>query len=157
MTVRRKQSEVIEMPPGETAQALKALLNRGQADYDYLLTFTAPDEREFKAVIRPHLRFLLSTPLQIRLEPAGSKTQVVVEAQSQWFLFGDISDFYGGYLRDLFDSLRNGGMMPEDRQAERKKQNQAKIQKSMAFGSMLGAVGALTAWLVLELMRTWGK
>jgi hypothetical protein len=85
---------------------VRSVLVAGQADYRYENTIEKEEGREINTVIRPDQAWMLSTKLHIHLDAVESKTKVVIEMKSQWFLFGDVADYYGGYIRDLFGSIR---------------------------------------------------
>jgi hypothetical protein len=108
MTVQRKQTELIDAALPEVLRTVRSVLATGKPSYRYEDTIESEEGREIATIIRPHQAMMLSTKLRIRLYAFEAKTKVVIETKSQWFLFGDIADYYGGYIRDLFESLRSG-------------------------------------------------
>ncbi len=106
VTVRRKHSNEFLRPSAEVATALRAVLREGQVDYSYSDTVEADDALHFRTVITPKNVFLLTTRLMITLEATESGTNVFVQTESQGFLFGDIFNFYGGYIKDMLWSIR---------------------------------------------------
>ena len=108
MTVERKQTEMIDAALPDVLNTVRSVLTNGKAAYRYENTIESEEGRVIDTVIRPHQSWLLSTKLCIHLYAFDTKTKVVIETKSQWFLFGDIADYYGGYIRDLFESIRLG-------------------------------------------------
>ncbi len=110
MTVKREQTELFDISAQEVMEIIRAILIRGQADYKYENTVESGEAPTFKTIIKPSRPLLLSTKMQIQIDGMDSKTKVVVETKSQWFIFGDIADFYGGYIRDVFGSIHSEKM-----------------------------------------------
>ena len=44
--------------------------------------------------------------MTVEILPVPTGTQVVAKTKSQWFIFGDVFDYYNGYLRDFFSDVR---------------------------------------------------
>lgn len=108
MTVIREKSEEFESTSRTVVEALEHILRVGQGRYEYQRTEFENGSTRFKTVVTPK-RWppLLSTQMIISIESLEpSVTVVSVRTQSQWYIFGDIADFYGGYIRDVFESLQ---------------------------------------------------
>jgi hypothetical protein len=108
MTVQRKQTEIIDAALPDVLKTVRSALVNGKSSYRYEDKVESEGGREIDTVIRPHQAGMLSTKLRIRLYAFETKTKVVIETKSQWYLFGDVADYYGGYIRDLFESIRLG-------------------------------------------------
>src|SRR5262245_49412977 len=107
MSVTRERSEIVDAECEKVADAVRSALAQRQASYSYQQTSETAGCREFSAVITPNSWLLLSTRLGIHLQPHGSKTKLMAQTRSQWFIVGDIADFYGGYLRDILASVHS--------------------------------------------------
>jgi hypothetical protein len=108
----------------EVAEAVRSVLADGQATYTYQEVVEADDGSTFHTVITPLAwPLILSTRMIITLYPDGSETEVLVATRSQWFILGDIFDFYGGYIRDMLSAIsRNLGAAQPRRPGSRCRQ-----------------------------------
>jgi hypothetical protein len=106
MTVKREQTELFDAPLSRVAQAVRTVLERGQANYRYRETAIIGDGMKIETKIVPlHPRFL-STKMVIELNSEGSHGRISIQTHSQWYIMGDIFDMYRGYIRDLLWSVR---------------------------------------------------
>jgi hypothetical protein len=44
--------------------------------------------------------------MTIELQPSPTGTQVVAKTASQWFIAGDVFNYYNRYLRDFFRDVK---------------------------------------------------
>lgn len=151
MTVKREQSRTFNASPTEVAPALRAVLAAGQGSYRYFGNEESEGGRSFQTVIQHSQPGILSTKLRVWIEPLGSQSRVTVSTRSQWFLLGDINDFYGDYIRDLFNSigsrLRNEAEGPDVEKA-RQERIDLKLRKARGFGRSIGFWGGLLTGLL---------
>jgi hypothetical protein len=119
MTVKREKSEIYDDPLPEVLKTTRAILARGQTGWRYEDTVESEGGRVIDTVRKTSRGGVLSTRMQIRIHAFESKTKVVVETTSPWFVFGDAADFYGDYIQDLLGSIGSGigqeigGMAPQ--------------------------------------------
>ena len=59
----------------------------------------------FTTSIRPSL-LMLPTKMVVTIEQTAQGTQVDAKTQSQWFILGDVFDYYNKYISDFFEALR---------------------------------------------------
>ena len=62
-------------------------------------------DKAFVTNVKPSW-WLLGTEMTIELRPTPTGTQVVAQTKSQPFIFGDVFDYYNGYLCDLFRDVK---------------------------------------------------
>jgi len=106
MTVKRQQKEEFHTPVELVINATQAVLAEGGSSYRYDKPVFDRDNKCFKAVIMPSLwPLLLSTKISITVIPEKTATAVIVETCSQWFILGDISNFYNRYVADFLSAL----------------------------------------------------
>ena len=106
MTVIREQSEAFHAPPTKVVEAIRSALAEGHANYRYHKTVEADDHLVFNTVVRPSCWLISPTKMIISLQPADSETKVIVQTRSQWFVRGDVFNFYGRYLRNILEAIR---------------------------------------------------
>ena len=102
MTVRRHSDDCFDAVPAVVAKAVRTVLARRPP---YAKVNEAEKDRIFKTNVKPSW-WLLGTELIIELQPSSGGTQVRVDTKSQWFIMGDVLDYYNGYIRDLLRDLR---------------------------------------------------
>ena len=84
------------------ANTLAAILNEGQSAYQYRDSQFSESGMSIATVVRPNWWLLLSTAMYIDIESREANLSVVtVRTKSQWFILGDIFNFYRGYLNDV--------------------------------------------------------
>jgi len=155
MTVKREQMELFDISAQEVMKIIRAILMRGQADYKYENTVESGEALTFKTIIKPSRPLLLSTKMQIQIEGMDSKTKVVVETKSQWFIFGDIADFYGGYIRDIFGSIHSEKMVQQSIQTRPNNDTNYKV-RIIIFAICLGVIVGLVNLFLFYLLG-WRK
>ena len=108
MTVERQDSAQFGASREQLFGSILRVLKSGQRTYRYVDTEIDKDSGNVHTRVKPNWwPILLSTRLDIRVEGDDTASSVVVRTRSQWFLIGDIFDFYGGYIRDMLSSLRS--------------------------------------------------
>ena len=108
MTVKRELAESFNIPSADISESILNILKGKQPSYKYVNT-SEVKENYFKTTIEPNIwPLLLSTKFEVQIIPDGSQSKVVAKTISQPYLFGgDVFDFYNGYIRDFFSTLRN--------------------------------------------------
>lgn len=107
MTVQRVSSERFNSSADLVADALADILAQGQPTYQYRGPEFTDSKMKVTAIIRPNSFWLLSTRLYVDIESQNSiQTLVTTRTKSQWFIMGDIFNYYNSYLEDLLNSLR---------------------------------------------------
>ena len=108
MTVKRELAESFNIPSADISESILNILKGKQPSYKYVNT-SEVKENYFKTTIKPNIwPLLLSTKFEVQIIPDGSQSKVVAKTISQPYLFfGDVFDFYNGYIRDFFSTLRN--------------------------------------------------
>lgn len=101
MTVRRQKDECFDAPPPTIAAAVRAVLCHTPP---YRATTETEKDCAFKTNVKPSW-WLLGTDMSVKLQPSASGTRVVSTIESQWFICGDVFDYYNQYLRDFFTEL----------------------------------------------------
>ena len=81
------------------AQAVRAVLGQSPR-----YRHTTEQGTCFVTNVRPHW-WVLGTAMTIDLQPSGTRTQVSVSTRSQWFIVGDVFDYYSGYIHDFLGHL----------------------------------------------------
>jgi len=106
MTVKRELTELFDAPLPQVTQAIHVVLEKGQANYKYRETAASDGGTKIETKISPlHSRFL-STTMIIELISDGARSRITARTKSQWYIFGDVFDFYRGYIRDLLWSVQ---------------------------------------------------
>ena len=59
----------------------------------------------FVTNVRPHW-WLLGTAMTVDLQPSGTGTRVSVTTRSQWFIVGDVFNYYNRYIHDFLGQLK---------------------------------------------------
>ena len=103
MTVLRYSDQLFDAPLAMVANAVRAVLIRKPP---YRNTIEVSKDTLFKTNVKPSW-WLMGTDMTIKLQPSSNRTQVVVETQSQWFVFGDVFDCYNRYILDFLRNLQN--------------------------------------------------
>ena len=108
MTIERVASEEFNATAVSVAEALVVILDQGQPTYQYRDCEFSDSGMTIATVIRPNWwPLLMSTRLYIQVEPRDvNLTVVTAHTKSQWFIMGDVFNFYLGYLNDMLGSLR---------------------------------------------------
>jgi len=108
MTVKRELAESFNIPLADISVSILNILKGRHPSYKYVNT-SEVNENYFKTTIKPNIwPLLLSTKFEVQIIPEGSRSKVVAKTISQPYLFGgDVLDFYNGYIRDFFSTLRN--------------------------------------------------
>jgi hypothetical protein len=60
----------------------------------------------FRTNVKPNW-WLLGTEMIIEVRSSSNDTQVSVRTESQWFITGDIFNFYNRYIRDFLEKLQS--------------------------------------------------
>jgi hypothetical protein len=108
MTVKRQDSEDFDASPEQLLGDIVRILEKGQKRYSYIDTEVDSESGEIHSRIKPNWwPLLLSTGLNIKVERSDTAASVVVSTRSQWFIWGDVANFYRGYIKDLLTSLRS--------------------------------------------------
>ena len=82
--------------------ATRAILSR-KPPYEETTEENSPNV--FTTTIRPSL-LMLSTNMVVTITQTAQGTQVEARTKSQWFILGDVFDYYNKYLTDFFEALR---------------------------------------------------
>jgi len=101
MTVRRHADQKFEATPQSVAAAIRKVLARRPPYID----FQKEGDLAFRTNVRPS-RWLLGTEMTVRMEPSSNETNVIAETKSQWFILGDVFNYYDRFIRDFFGDLR---------------------------------------------------
>ena len=108
MTVERQDSEQFDASRKQLLGSILGILKSGQQKYSYVDTEVDSDAGEVHTRIKPNYwPLFLSTGLGIQIEGGDTASRVVVKTRSQWFIWGDVFDFYNGYIKDMLSSLRS--------------------------------------------------
>jgi len=102
MTVKREKAEFFNIPLAEVAFAVRSVLSRCPP---YVKMIETLRDTVFETNVKPSC-WLLGTDMTIELQPTPTGTKVVAQTKSQTIIFGDIFDFYNGYLRDFLREVR---------------------------------------------------
>jgi len=102
MTVHRHSDDYFDATPPEVASAVRAVLSHRPP---YIKTSETERDEIFKTNVRPSW-WLLGTDMTIQLRPSSGGTLVVAKTQSQFFILGDIFDYYNRYIGDFLRDLR---------------------------------------------------
>ena len=102
MTVRRHSDDFFDAAPPAVASAARTVLARRPP---YVHTTETEKDAVFKAHVKPRW-WLLATEMTVQLQASSGGTQVVVKTESQWFIMGDIFNYYNRYIRDFLRDLR---------------------------------------------------
>jgi hypothetical protein len=102
MTVRRHSDDYFDAAPSAVATAVRIVLSRRPP---YIQTSETEKDAIFKTNVKPRW-WLLGTDMTIHLQPSSGGTQVIAKTESQFFIFGDVFNFYNRYIRDFLRDLR---------------------------------------------------
>jgi hypothetical protein len=106
MTVRRSDAATFPFPPDHVAAAVRAALASRRPEYAYVDVDERTPGTQWTARVKPNVWPLnLSTRLDVSCVPAPDGSRVRVETTSQWYILGDVKDYYRGYVRDLLGSV----------------------------------------------------
>lgn len=103
MTVVRHFDGLFDAPLATVANGVRTVLGKKPP---YRTTIEVTKDTLFKTNVKP-CWWLMGTNMTIKLQPSSDRTQVVVETRSQWFIIGDIFDYYNRYIRDFLRDLEN--------------------------------------------------
>ena len=101
MTIRRHSDEYFDAAPAAVASAVRAVLARSP----YLQTSEVKKDAVFKTNVKPS-PWLLGTDMFVEVQASSKGTQVVAKTQSQWFILGDVFNFYSRYIQEFLRDLR---------------------------------------------------
>ena len=59
----------------------------------------------FKTNVKPKW-WLLGTNMTIRLEASANGTEILADTKSQWFIQGDVLNYYNTYIQNFLRDLR---------------------------------------------------
>ena len=107
MTVRRQSSEDFEASQEQLLGHILEILNTGQEKYSYVEIEANHDTGQINTRIRPNSWLLLSTRLRIQVKGSNAASTIIVSTCSQWWIFGDILNYYHSYIRDILSTLRS--------------------------------------------------
>ena len=102
MPVRRQKDDCFDAAPLDVAAAVRAVLSRRPP---YVHMTETQSDTTFNTNVKPSW-WLLGTDLTIELQGSPTGTQVVAKTTSQWFILGDVFNYYNRYLRDFFIDVR---------------------------------------------------
>src|SRR4030066_1942194 len=102
MTVRRHSEDYFFTPPAEVSKVVRDILSRRPP---YTHTHELVKDAVFKTIIKPEWWYQ-GTEMIIQLQPHNNGTRVVADTKSQWYMLGDMGDFYNRYLRDFLRDVR---------------------------------------------------
>ncbi|HSB65659.1 MAG TPA: hypothetical protein VLD65_03725 [Anaerolineales bacterium] len=102
MTVRRHSEDYFYTPSAEVSNVVRDILSRRPP---YIHTHELVKDTVFKTNVKPEWWYL-GTEMIIQLQLHNNGTRVVADTKSQWFILGDIGDFYNRYLRDFLKDVR---------------------------------------------------
>jgi hypothetical protein len=102
MTVRRRKTESFNANCPEVASAVRTVLSRRPP---YVKLAETEEGNAFETNVKPSW-WLLGTDMTIELQPIPTGTQIIAQTKSQFFIFGDVFDYYNGYLCDFFRDVR---------------------------------------------------
>ncbi|MCP4598644.1 hypothetical protein [Neptuniibacter sp.] len=106
MTVKRQDSETFKTSKENIWTILDEILDDGQKAYSYINTrIIQHDDTIHTTIEHDYSPFTLSTQLKITIQDKGDSTVVTAYTTSQWFIIGDIFNYYRKYIRDLFRSI----------------------------------------------------
>jgi hypothetical protein len=106
MTVEREHAEKFRASFSSVLDAIREVLAEGHPSHSYEDTVEAESGRRITTTVKPwQWPLFLTTAMSIDLDPDDTSTRVTVRLRSQWFLIGDIFNFYGGYIRDLLQAV----------------------------------------------------
>ena len=102
MSVRRQNDDCFDATLPAVAAAVRVVLSRRPP---YVRTIETERDTAFKTSVKPSW-WLLGTDMTVELQPSPTGTQVLAKTKSQWFIVGDVFEYYSGYLRDFFRDVR---------------------------------------------------
>jgi hypothetical protein len=102
MTVRRRSDDYFDAAPSVVASAVRMVLSRHPP---FVQTIETEHDAVFKTNVKPKW-WLLGTVMTVHLQPSAGGTEVVVKTKSQFFILGDVFNFYNRYVRDFLRDLR---------------------------------------------------
>ncbi len=105
MTVRRSHTGTYAPPPDRIAAIIRDVLAKGRPSYKYTNVVESP-AHQWTARIRPvWWPVLLSTRIHIQCVEANGGSSVTVNTVSQFYIMGDVFDFYRRYIHDLLTAI----------------------------------------------------
>jgi hypothetical protein len=102
MTVHGQAHDHFSASASEIAEAIQEVLTKHPP---YRNTIEIEAGAVFKTNVKPSW-WLLGTNMTIQVQPSTENTQVVVSIKSQWFITGDVFNYYNRYINDFLDALR---------------------------------------------------
>jgi hypothetical protein len=102
MSVRRQKDDYFNAPQQIVADAVRVVLSRCP---QYVSTTETKKDSIFDTNVRPSW-WLLGTDMTIELQSSSSGTLLIARTTSQWFIMGDVFNYYNRYLRDLFGNVK---------------------------------------------------
>ncbi len=103
MTVRRHSENFFRIAPPAVANAIRTVLARRPP---YNRTAEIAKDTLFKVNVKPSW-FLLGTTMTVQLHPEDDGTRVITDIKSQFYIMGDIYNFYNRYIYEFLHDLRS--------------------------------------------------
>ena len=106
MAVKREGKGEFRVSVEAVLNAINAVLATSENSYRYDHPVFNSNTRTFEAVIKPSLwPMLLPTFITITAVASEKLTIVKVGIRSQWFIFGDVFNFYSRYISNFLSAL----------------------------------------------------
>ena len=102
MSVRRQKDDYFDAPQHIIADAVRIVLSRCS---HYVGTTETKKNSIFDTNVRPSW-WLLGTDMTIELQSSSSGTVLIARTTSQWFIMGDVFNYYNRYLHDFFGDVK---------------------------------------------------
>ncbi len=106
MTVTRSKIQEFAGSLRCIADSVRRALSKSQGSYRYVQVVENEDGTSFEAKVWPNFPLMLSTQLFIEIhEREQDICSVTIRTKSQWFIWGDIFDYYNKYVREFLEVL----------------------------------------------------
>ena len=105
MAVKRKRSETFDFPTIDLSETVLKVLEKRQRWYRYTNTTVVSKNRIVTTIKQIGWPLLLATRFDVEIVPEGTGLNVIAETTSQYSIWGDVFQFYNGYIRDFFAAL----------------------------------------------------
>lgn len=105
MTVRRSDTATFGVPPDHIADIILSVLAKDRPSYRYT-DVVEHSQLHWTTRIKPiGWPLLLSTHVDVHCVGTDGGSRVTVRTRSQFYIMGDVFNFYRGYIRDLLAAI----------------------------------------------------
>lgn len=105
VTVRRSDTATFGVPPDHTADIIRGVLAKNRPSYRYTNVVESPEHHWTARIMPDGWPLLLSTRIDVHCVGVDGGSRVTIRTLSQFFIMGDVFNFYRRYIRDVLAAI----------------------------------------------------